>query len=92
MPSALRTVVWTSAPTTTVTGGAPTRPWPAASQPCRVRTASRAAARQVAFAIVAPVTNPPARPAGNPSSSVIQRSATEFNRAAAGDITDSAAF
>jgi hypothetical protein len=75
-----------------VTRGAPTRPWPAASQPCLVSTASLAAARQVALAMVAPVTKPPPVPAGSPSSSVTQRSATELSTEAAGDITDSAAF
>src|SRR5262252_2212821 len=91
-PSALRTVVCACAPATTVTGGAPTRPWPAASQPCLVSTASLAAARQVALAMVAPVTKPPPVPGGSPSSSVTQRSATPLSTEAAGDITDSAAF
>src|SRR5262249_25102498 len=91
-PSALRTVVWTWPPTTTVTGGAPTRPWPAASQPCLVSTASLAAARQVALAIEAPVTKPPPTAAGRPSSSATQRSATAFSVAATGDITVRATF
>src|SRR5262249_23799680 len=91
-PSALRTVACTSAPTTTVTGGAPARPWPAASHPCLASTASLAAARQAAFAIVAPVTKPPPAPAGRPSSSATQRSATALSSAAAGDITVMAAF
>src|SRR6516225_1157853 len=91
-PSALRTVVCTCAPTTTVTGGAPTRPWPAASQPYLVSTASLAAARQVVLAMVAPVTKPPPVPVGSPSDSVTQRSATPVSIEAAGDITDSAAF
>jgi hypothetical protein len=91
-PSALRTAACTSAPTTTVTGGAPARPWPAASHPCLASTASRPAARQVAFAIVAPETKPPAVPAGSASSSAAQRSATALSRAAVGDITVSAAF
>src|SRR5262249_8112151 len=88
----LRTVACTSAPTTTVTGGAPARPWPAASHPCLVSTASLAAARQAAFAIVAPVTKPPPAPAGRPSSSAAQRSATALSSAAVGDITVVAAF
>ena len=82
----------TSAPATTVTGGAPISPCPAASQPCRARTASRAAARQVALAMVAPVTKPPPAPSGRPSSSVTQRSATASSRAAAGDMTVRPAF
>ena len=91
-PSALRTVVCTCSPTSTVTGGAPTRPWPAASQPCRLSTASRAAARQVALAMVAPVTKAPPASGGRPSSPATQRSATASSRAAAGDMTLSAAF
>jgi len=87
----LRTVVCACAPATTVTGGAPTRPWPAASQPCAARTASLAEARQVALAMVAPVTPPPV-PSGSPSSSVTQRSATRLSTDAVGDMTDSAAF
>ena len=55
-------------------------------------TASLPAARQAAFAIVAPVTKPPAVPGGRPSSSATQRSATALSAAAAGDITVRAAF
>src|SRR4029077_5478710 len=90
-PSALRIVACTSAPTTTVTLGAPTSPRAAASQPCRVSTASLAAARQVVFAIVAPVTKPPAVLAGSPSSPVIQGSATAPPRAATGALPGPAA-
>ncbi len=88
----MRTVVCTSAPVTTVTGGAPTSPSAAASQPWRANTASRALARQVALAIVAPLTKPPPLPGGSPSSSTIHRSATSSRRAAVGDIAASAAF
>src|SRR5262249_60571590 len=73
-------------------GVRPTGPGRAASRPCLVSQASVAAARQVAWAIVAPVTKPPPVPAGSPSSSVTQRSATPLSTEAAGDITDSAAF
>ena len=88
----MRTVVCACAPAITVTGGAPTRPWPAASQPCPASTASLAAARQVALAMVAPVTKPPPVPSGSPSSSVTQRTATRLSADAVGDMTDSAAF
>jgi len=86
-----RTVAWTSSPTTTWTGGAPTSPRAAASQPARVSTASRAAARHAALAIVAPVTKPPDTP-GRPSSWQTHLMATESRRVAAGDMTESAVF
>ena len=72
-PRALSTVACTSSPTTTWTGGAPTSPRAAASQPVLASTASRAAARQVALAIDAPETKLPEVSAGRPSSWLTQR-------------------
>ena len=63
-PSTRRTVACTSAPTTTVSGGAPCRPSLSTSQPARASTACRAAASAVKLAIVAPTTNAPALSAG----------------------------
>ena len=51
-------VTWRSAPTTTSTGGAPSRPSLSTSQPAAASTWWRAAARPVKLAICPPVTNP----------------------------------
>ena len=91
-PRALSTVACTSSPTTTWTGGAPTSPRAAASQPFLASTASRAAARQVALAIDAPETKLPEVSAGRPSSWLTQRMATASRRVATGDMADKAVF
>ena len=62
-PSTRRTVECTSAPTTTVTGGAPCSPSSSTFQPARASTACRAAASAVKLAIVAPTTKAPPLPA-----------------------------
>ena len=85
-------MAWTSAPTTTVTGGAPCRPSSSTFQPARASTAWRAAASAVKFAIVAPATNAPALSGGSRSASSVQASAAASIAAAAGDITCSAQF
>ncbi len=73
-----------SAPTTTRTPGEPARPWAARSHPARRSTSSRAAVRQVKFAIVPPVTNPTALSAGRPSRSSSQADATSSTAVCAG--------
>ncbi len=75
-----------------VTGGAPIRPWPAASHPARLSTTSRATARQVTLAICAPVTSPTLAPDGSPSSESTQSSTTSSTTDAAGEPTHMWAF
>ena len=62
--------MWTSAPTTTWTAGAPMRPSSSTSQPARRRTAWRAAAMATKCAMVAPVVKPTDDPVGSPSRSM----------------------
>ena len=85
-------VGWASAPTTTVTGGAPNSPCASTSHPARASTAWRAAASPVKLATVAPVTNAPPVSFGRPNSSIIQESATSSSAAAPGVMFQSDVF
>ena len=90
--SEARIVTWASSPTTTAIGGAPTRPSSSTFQPARARTAWRPAASAAKLAIVAPVTKPTLQPSGSPNRSSSHLVATSSTTAAAGDITNIAAF
>ncbi len=79
-------------PSTTCTSGAPKSPRASTSQPTRARSAFRAAASAVKFAIVAPVVNPTPAAFGSPSSSRIHPAATSSAAAAAGVGSANAAF
>ena len=85
--SAVKIVACASSPATMVRGGAPISPSRTTSQPARSSTVLRAAARQVAFAIWAPVTSPTLAVAGRPSTSSSQPSTTSSTTAAAGEAT-----
>src|SRR5215204_5038974 len=65
-------------------GGAPNNPLASTSQPTRLRTSPRAAARQTKFATVAPVTNPTDACRGRLSRSSSQRAAIVSAADAAG--------
>jgi hypothetical protein len=90
--NALRMEACTSAPTTTSIGGAPNIPSSMTFHSSRARSACRAVASAVKFAMVAQVTNPPAQSAGNPRASQTHPRTTSSNSDATGDITRSAAF
>src|SRR3990172_8292528 len=75
IPNALISEGWTSSPTTTVTSGAPNRPWAVESQPTSERTWDRAADRVVTWATVVPVTKAPQVVLGNPLAWMIHRNA-----------------
>jgi hypothetical protein len=81
-----------SSPITTLIGGAPKRPSASTSQPCAASSAWRAAASELKFAIVAPVTKAPAEPSGRQKISRIQSSATDSRTAVAGEAASKAAF
>ncbi len=89
---ALSTLTCASSPITTSSSGAEKSPRASTSQPSRARSAWRAAASAVKFASVAPVTKPPAVPAGSASASTIQRSATASTRAVPGVTSERAEF
>ncbi len=74
-----------SSPITTVIGGAPKSPSASTSQPWPASTECRAAASELKFAIVAPVTKAPAQPSGRPKISRIQSSATASSTEVAGE-------
>src|SRR6478736_4717981 len=69
-------VSWRSAPTSTRSGGAPTRPSRATSHPVLRNISSRAAARQVKLDMVAPVTNPTELSVVSPGSQAPARRST----------------
>ena len=73
-----------SSPATTSTAGAPMSPSSPTSQPARSRTAWRAAASPVKFAICPPVTKPTLASGGRPKRSSSQPAATSSTTAAAG--------
>ncbi len=88
----MNTVECVSAPSTTVTSGAPNSPRASTSQPTRASTALRAAASPMAFAIVAPVVTPKPASRGRSSRSSSQRPAASSAAAAAGVASARQAF
>ena len=83
----MSTLAWTWPLASTGIGGSSDRPASSTSTPCSRPHQRRAAARQVTFAIVAPLVSTPLHAAGSPNSSFSQPSAICSSRIANGELT-----